>query len=255
MLNRIQLFSCICYFRILDPSPLRVRLTCCTYTTTPFLEEEEEIGNNLEHASRTQGKPHAGRGQLLSVSTLFLSNLDVNSLRKGPSCLHYTALGTCEHLQQPQLLHRLTGEWQRHGGRGRGCSPLAPATPSDTGGRATPGDTGQDMSPGSAPMSTLPIICCRSSCLHGQPNSPSTGAPGGTWEPDKEKKTWSNLNFYDIKTANRVKGIGRTGPKINSTLQTANKAPQECKTVTCTVTNTITFQLKVISMCALCLET
>lgn len=55
------------------------------------------------------------------------------------------------------------------------------------------------------------------------------------------KQPAKSFNFYDIKTANRVKGIGRTGPKINNTLQTVNKGPLECKTVTCTVTNTIIF--------------
>lgn len=94
------------------------------YTTTSFLEEEEEMGNNLEHASRTQGKPHAGRGQPISVSTLFLSNLNCKFFRKRAimSSLHSTG-----HMWAPQVAsaasqtHRGVAEtwWD-----GQGLQPL-----------------------------------------------------------------------------------------------------------------------------------
>lgn len=58
------------------------------------------MGNHQEHATRTPGKPHAGRGQLLSVSTLLLSNLDCKFLKKRPimSSLHSTG-----HMWAPQV--------------------------------------------------------------------------------------------------------------------------------------------------------
>lgn len=48
----------------------------------------------------------------------------VNYLRKGPSCLHYTAVGTREHPKQHQRLQRRTGEQERPGGTDEGRSPL-----------------------------------------------------------------------------------------------------------------------------------
>lgn len=44
------------------------------------------------------------------------------------------------------------------------------------------------------------------------------------------KQLVKSFNFYDTKTVDRVRGIGGTGPKINITLQTVNKASCECKT-------------------------
>lgn len=228
------------------------------------------MGNNLEHATRTQGKPHAGRGQLLSVSTLLLSNLDCKFFEKRAimSSVHSTghmwAPQAASAAAQPQGWGAETW-WEGQGLQGLGSHHSwwhrGDVTPLVTlgrrmrhswwhwgGGCDAPGDTGEVVSTGSLPMSLLPSTCCRSSSLPVRAAQPSLHwCSRGTWEPDKENHlsnllismTLKSFNFYD--TANRVKGIRGTGPKINSTLQTVNKAPYECKTVTCTVTNTTIF--------------
>lgn len=109
------------------------------------------------------------------------------------------------------------------------------------------------------PQDLLPCPPCQ---------APAAGAPARMGSPAlpplvlqvvlgtrQGKQLVKSFNFYDTRTTNRVKGIRGTGPKIYSTLQTVNKTPYECKTVSSTVTNTIIFQLKVISTCALRLET
>lgn len=69
------------------------------------------------------------------------------------------------------------------------------------------------------------------------------------------KQLVKSFNFYDTKTDNRVRGTGGTGPEINITLQTENKASYKCKNpATCTGTNTILFYHFKLSTCALCLE-
>lgn len=190
------------------------------------------MGNTIEHASRTQGKPHAGTGQLLSVSTLFLSNLGCKFFKKRAimSSLHST-----EHMWAPQVAsavpqtHRWVAEtwWD-----GQGLQPLGTLHSWwHRGGR-------------------VPRIC---SCVHPASHLLQELLLAWAAQPSlhwcsrwylgtrQGKQLIKSFNFYDTKTANRVKGIRGTGPRINSTLQTGNKSPYECKTVTCTVTNTIIF--------------
>lgn len=145
---------------------------------------------------------------LLSVSTLFLSNLGCKFFKKRAivSSLHSTG-----HTWAPPVASAAAQTWWD----GQELQPLGTHHSCwHRGGCATPADTREDASPGSAPMSILPSTCCRSSCLHGQPSSPSTGAPGWYLGTRRGKQLVKSFNFYDTKTANRVKGIGKTGPKI-----------------------------------------
>lgn len=150
--------------------------------------------NKLEHASRTQGKPHARRGQLLSVSTLFLCNLDCKLLQKRAimSSLHSTGhMGAPQGASAAAQPQRWVAEtwWD-----GQGLQPLGTHHPWWHRGDVTLLVTQGRM----CPQDLLPCPSCQApaagapSCLRGQPSPPSTGAPGGTWEPDKENHL-SNL--------------------------------------------------------------
>lgn len=205
------MFSCI-----LDANPLRVRLSCCTYTTTPLPEKEEEMWNNLEPASRIQGKPHGGRGQLLSVSTLFLSNLDCKFFKKRVimSSLHSTG-----HMWAPQVASAAaqTHKWEAETRwDGQGVQSLWHSSLLVTqgrmchswwhkGGHGTPGDTGEDVAP--------------RICSHVHPAEHlllkllSTGAPGGTWEPDKENNLSNLLISMTLKQTTGSKVLEKQGQR------------------------------------------
>lgn len=187
------------------------------------------MGNNLE-----QGKPHAGRGQLLSVSTLFLFNLNCKFFKNRAimSSLHSTG-----HMWAPQVA-------------------FSCFTDSQTSGRDVVGWTGA----AAQPLGTLHSCWHRAGqvpriCSHVHPAKHLlqelllawAAQPSLHWcsrwylGTRQGKQLVKSFNFYDTRTANRVKGMRGAGPKINSTLQTVNKAPYECKTVSSTVTNTIIF--------------
>ncbi|KAM6422461.1 LOW QUALITY PROTEIN: RING finger protein 32 [Rhynochetos jubatus] len=152
--------------------------------------------------------------KLCCICFFGLIQLPLSSLGKGPSCLRRavgTPPGAASAAAKTQASRVLVGQ-----------ARLQP-----------PSRSSLPVTYESSTRSCLHPIAHRATLLpSARPKGSDSGASAALeryFGTRQGKQLVKSFNFYDTKTVNRVKGIGGTGPKIKSTLQTVNKASYGCK--------------------------